>query len=325
MSATEIILIISGVIILALGYMVPARKKDIDEDLQLVSEDEARKLIDKEMEDVKGDIADIVDETITYSMEKAERSMERLTNEKIMAMNEYSDTVLEEINKNHKEVLFLYDMLNDKEENLKLAVSDALKLAEEIRQTVKDAEITARETKEAVTSMELAAREAEEAVQTVEETTDPAENFHPFVPPRVEIIHDPDGDYVASQPDEETSVSEAEKKPKRSRKPRQTTDARSEEKPKPARKRTRKTEEKEPEPEVLPVEDDPEQFRLFREKPQDTATMDSLLEDGNSNMRNSNDRILELHKAGKSTVAIAKELGLGIGEVKLVIDLFEGL
>lgn len=323
MSATEIILIIAGVIILALGYMVPARKKDIDDDLQLVSEDEARKLIDKEMEDVKEDIADIVDETITYSMEKAERSMERLTNEKIMAMNEYSDTVLEEINKNHKEVLFLYDMLNDKEENLKLAVSDALKLSEEIRQTVKDAEITARETKEAVTNMELAAKEAEEAVQTAEENADPAESFHPFVPPRVEIIHDPDGDYVASQPDDETS--ETEKKPKRSRKPRQTADARSEEKPKPARKRTRKTEEKEPETEILPVEDDPEQFRLFREKPQDTATMDSLLEDGNSNMRNSNDRILELHKAGKSTVAIAKELGLGIGEVKLVIDLFEGL
>ena len=38
---------------------------------------------------------------------------------------------------------------------------------------------------------------------------------------------------------------------------------------------------------------------------------------------NSNERILELHKRGKSNVAIAKELGLGVGEVKLVIDLFE--
>ena len=38
---------------------------------------------------------------------------------------------------------------------------------------------------------------------------------------------------------------------------------------------------------------------------------------------NNNDRILEMHKQGKSNVAIAKELGLGVGEVKLVIDLFE--
>lgn len=43
-----------------------------------------------------------------------------------------------------------------------------------------------------------------------------------------------------------------------------------------------------------------------------------------SNEANSNDQILKLHKAGKSNMAIARELGLGIGEVKLVIDLFEG-
>ena len=37
---------------------------------------------------------------------------------------------------------------------------------------------------------------------------------------------------------------------------------------------------------------------------------------------NNNEKILKMHKAGKSNMAIAKELGLGIGEVKLVIDLF---
>ncbi|MCF0142249.1 MAG: hypothetical protein HUJ75_02615, partial [Parasporobacterium sp.] len=40
--------------------------------------------------------------------------------------------------------------------------------------------------------------------------------------------------------------------------------------------------------------------------------------------RNNNERILELHKAGRSNMAIARELGLGIGEVKFVIGLFEG-
>ena len=43
-----------------------------------------------------------------------------------------------------------------------------------------------------------------------------------------------------------------------------------------------------------------------------------------SGEKNSNDRILEMHKAGKSNMSIARELGLGIGEVKLVIDLFKG-
>ena len=47
----------------------------------------------------------------------------------------------------------------------------------------------------------------------------------------------------------------------------------------------------------------------------------SFMQDGGNN----NERILELHKQGKSNVSIAKELGLGVGEVKLVIDLFEGM
>ena len=45
----------------------------------------------------------------------------------------------------------------------------------------------------------------------------------------------------------------------------------------------------------------------------------------NLGMENSNEEILRLHKEGKSNVVIAKELGLGVGEVKLVIDLFEGM
>lgn len=39
---------------------------------------------------------------------------------------------------------------------------------------------------------------------------------------------------------------------------------------------------------------------------------------------NHNERILELYKEGKTYVEIAKELGLGLGEVKLVIELFRG-
>jgi hypothetical protein len=39
---------------------------------------------------------------------------------------------------------------------------------------------------------------------------------------------------------------------------------------------------------------------------------------------NNNDRILQMHKEGMSNVDIAKELGLGVGEVKLVINLFKG-
>ncbi len=38
--------------------------------------------------------------------------------------------------------------------------------------------------------------------------------------------------------------------------------------------------------------------------------------------RNNNEKILAMHQEGKSNIAIARELGIGVGEVKLVIDLF---
>ena len=50
---------------------------------------------------------------------------------------------------------------------------------------------------------------------------------------------------------------------------------------------------------------------------------DRMLFDNTNFVLNNNEKILKLHKQGKSNMAIAKELGLGIGEVKLVIDLFE--
>ena len=37
---------------------------------------------------------------------------------------------------------------------------------------------------------------------------------------------------------------------------------------------------------------------------------------------NHNAAILELHRQGASEIEIAKELGLGVGEVKLVLGLF---
>ena len=42
------------------------------------------------------------------------------------------------------------------------------------------------------------------------------------------------------------------------------------------------------------------------------------------NLENNNDKILRMYKDGMSNVDIAKELGLGVGEVKLVINLFKG-
>ena len=55
-------------------------------------------------------------------LESTEDSLEAISNDKIMAVNEYSDQVLAKIDANHKEAVFLYQMLQDKEKELKETV-----------------------------------------------------------------------------------------------------------------------------------------------------------------------------------------------------------
>lgn len=415
MSATEIILIVIGVAVFLLGYLMPARKKDMDEEVQLISEDEVRKMVAGEVEHVKERIADIVDETVDYSIEKTERATERVSNEKIMAINEYSDTVLEEINKNHKEVVFLYDMLNDKHDNLMSAINEATMAADNIKQIVKDAEVTANEAADrldavmqAMDEAEETARDAENAAEQVHKAADKAMNT---VIRAVEKAKNDLTELYRAKPYQEEAVDEAEKKvPDREREETRRTE------PEDMRIQTDRMESFEeetqeeitediedaadmPEPEEFEYEEDeiardagnvlytdseePEEeavdfkpisprrvavihqpdgdyvddsaedmstsaafasMGIFPPKDEaqgkktrtrrssrrdrvqeNTSAVDIRFAQGKDNGRNSNERILELHKAGKSNMAIARELGLGLGEVKLVIDLFEGM
>lgn len=283
------ILLALGIAVFVISFLIPV--KTDDEKATEFSEDVIRDLVGKEVESAKTHISDIVDETINYAMEKSERSMDRITNEKMMAVNEYSDTVLSEINKNHQEVVFLYDMLNDKHEDLKDTVSQMDKKASEAKQVVMDAAITAEETRSSAIERlkELQAQKERESVKE--------DDFVPIVAPQLEV-----------------------------------------ETPKPKKKRTTKPKVREEAVvfddtaaletsfdsnlELITKEEEPE-TRVKKEGPNLNLGVDGA---GTAvGGRNKNDKILELHNLGKSNMAIAKELGLGIGEVKLVIDLFEGM
>ena len=47
-------------------------------------------------------------------IESTEDQLEAISNDKIMAVNEYSEQVIAKIDTNHKETVFLYQMLQDK-------------------------------------------------------------------------------------------------------------------------------------------------------------------------------------------------------------------
>ncbi len=217
MTTLEITLIIIGVIFLIGSFMVNDKlsHKDIDKIAQMTSE-ELKIITEKELNSAKSTITDIIDDQITEKTAETKRSLEKETNSKIMAINEYSDTVLESINKAHNEIMFLYSMLNDKQEELTQLTGNIERISSQVRDTFEPLKDSHMDTVSAPTvSVQL----------------------KPAVPLESEI----------------------------------------------------------------PVSDP--------KLPQTDA--------------NHNLSILSLHKSGKSAVEIARDLGLGTGEVKLVIDLFE--
>ena len=74
----------------------------------------------------------------------------------------------------------------------------------------------------------------------------------------------------------------------------------------------------------MPVESMPdvEEPSAFRERPEERFWPDADLDEADDG--NHNAAILALYKEGKSSIDIARELALGLGEVQLVIGLYEG-
>ncbi len=231
MGPLEIFLLVFG-FILALGTYIFSEKfsdggKELEDEVYKKTSKITDELVKKEVE---GQLAIKIDEKV----EQAEIELDKIVNEKIMYIGNYSNDIIESITKNHTEVMFLYNMLNDKEQVLKDTIRDieALKVSIKKMALVNDVanNITSTTQNEVTTEK-----------KNVENTKTELEE-------KQEIV----GDVKKTQGTESKSL----------------------------RKR-------------------------------------------NPNKENNNNiMILELHREGKSNMEIAKKLGLGIGEVRLVIDLF---
>jgi hypothetical protein len=106
------ILMILGIIFIVLSFVLP--DKD-EKEKQEITKKEHDDIIAQEQREIDGILQDKTDDVI----EKVDEQLSRISNEKIISVSEYSDQVLEKINQNHQEVVFLYNMLNEKEEEMK--------------------------------------------------------------------------------------------------------------------------------------------------------------------------------------------------------------
>ena len=258
MTTLEMVLLIVGVIVFIGSFIVPESKSEMEEVDKQLTQEQIQEMLKEEIRQVRSQIEDTVEETVSYSMERTERALERISNEKLTAISEYTETVLSDIHKSHEEVLFLYDMLNDKHENIKETASEVSKAVKQVNEAVQEADVVKKEVSEATQALD--------------------EAFKPMDLSGIERLE---------QPKKSVKMKEIQKK--------------TGEKVSKAKKTIDKA--------------------GAIEKTDIALQFDAMQETSDNN----NERILELHKKGKSNVAIAKELGLGVGEVKLVIDLFKGM
>ena len=118
MTVLEIVLLIIGLSFCIGSFFVSEKLSSKDrENLQKLTKDQIQDIIKDKMADAKVELEDKLSATIDEAMEEIDRKTDKETNNKIMEISQYSDTVLESVDKSHKEVTFMYSMLNEKQQD----------------------------------------------------------------------------------------------------------------------------------------------------------------------------------------------------------------
>ncbi|MGB8452126.1 MAG: DUF6115 domain-containing protein [Anaerocolumna sp.] len=132
MTPLVIILIVMGAGVLIYScFLVDKNNGDIYSSL------DSRELSLTEMEDIKNKVQSIISDVTDESIMKAEDKLSQISNEKIIAVNDFSNQVMEKISQNHEEVVFLYNMLNDKESEIKDTVKNFDKVKRQLTESNK--------------------------------------------------------------------------------------------------------------------------------------------------------------------------------------------
>ncbi len=123
MNLLEIIMLIFGILIIIFSCRIVAQP-DKKNGISIDSSDVKDIFMHEELHIFKEQQNELLNSASEEAIAKTDDYLSKLSNEKIMAVSEYSDQILDKITQNHEEVVFLYNMLNNKEKELKKTVSE---------------------------------------------------------------------------------------------------------------------------------------------------------------------------------------------------------
>ena len=134
MGTPEIILLITAVVFIGISFFLVDRVKGVSSSSKQEVGERVTTLSEEEKKQIKLQVQAIIDRELSNQLITMEEKLNQLSNEKIMAVNEFSSQVLEKIEVNNSEVVFLYQMLKEKEEELKTTFTKM----ETVRRDVRD-------------------------------------------------------------------------------------------------------------------------------------------------------------------------------------------
>lgn len=126
MTGLEVFLIIAGFACICISFFVSQKQDAALEDDENAVRSSAV-WTEKEEQMIRDRIDSILTDLQTELVDATEDQMNRLCNDKIMAVDEFSKQLLEKIENNHQEVVFMYNMLNEKEKDIKNIVLEPVK------------------------------------------------------------------------------------------------------------------------------------------------------------------------------------------------------
>lgn len=274
----DIVLIVLGLGIIGSSYVISEK---MEAGLQEKKAEELLQIKDiwteKEEKKVRERIDSIVEERVGQAIDKTEDELSRISNEKIIVSNEFSEQVLGKIEKNHEEVVFLYNMLNEKEKQMKALMKEIETLrAAGNRMVEEEKTMTAVDRLE---QMKKAGREQPKAKTAVQ----PAQAAEP-----------------ADKDEDEKELSKLRAFAKSMEEKEETS----------------KLQEQRMQQKTAELQKQQPAAEKIKEQPEKQTEGQKQL--------TKQEKILRLYKQGMSVLEISKALNMGQGEVKLIIDLFQG-
>lgn len=267
----DVSLVVIGFIIVTISYFVSEK---IEQGQNLAGSLEQSAQIheiwsEKDEAQVRSQVETVISQTMDEMIDHADEELSKISNEKIMAMDEFSNQLLEKIEANHKEVVFLYNMLNTKQDEIKNMITEADLSKTALEDFIR---LSNEKTREAYTGIDLLQQVAKDGKEKT---------------------------YEGLEKKEKEAISEILN-----------------EKELPLEKSGEESMNKEKTEEPSINEEDKSEI-------EETEMKESELKE--ENKTDLKESVLNLYREGKSILEISKLLNVGQGEVKLIIDLYQGV